>query len=273
MPRRRILLVLLFAAAAVCLAAGVVVTVANYRSENAGVDRRQAELADRTSELANPTPTTLGATPTPSIAAAVPPGATPAVTEPAATTTTPGSPAVTVTTGEVLTTSPAPHSTDINVTDDGAEAAIASPPVPSEGTPVGVLSSPVLGDWQVARGASPATLTGGPGVASDVAIPGQPGVTPIAGHRTSHRGPFRNIPDLPIGGDLTFTRVDGVSIIYTVRAIQVVPVSDLPATLDAPPGDPTASWIALFACSCEDGSPGCVSHRVVAFLEATGRAG
>jgi sortase A len=88
-------------------------------------------------------------------------------------------------------------------------------------------------------------------------MPGEVGNVVVAGHRTSHDAPFRDLDQLVAGDVVEFTTAAGL-IEYTVTGTQIV--------------DPDAIWIVdptdtptatLFACH----PPGSTRQRIVVNLE------
>jgi sortase A len=106
------------------------------------------------------------------------------------------------------------------------------------------------------EGIALSTLDNGPGHWPGTALPGQVGNVVVAGHRTSHSKPFRNIDKLADGDLVTFT-VDGATYNYVVTGHEIVDPSSI-QIVDQTPA-PTAT---LFACH----PPGSVSERYVVHL-------
>ena len=71
------------------------------------------------------------------------------------------------------------------------------------------------------EGIALSTLDNGPGHWPGTAMPGQAGNVVVAGHRTSHSKPFRNIDKLEAGDLVTFT-VDGAVYNYVVTGHEIV---------------------------------------------------
>jgi sortase A len=88
-------------------------------------------------------------------------------------------------------------------------------------------------------------------------MPGDIGNVVVAGHRTSHGAPFRNLDLLVPGDEVLFTTVAGISN-YRVTSVEIVN-PDAIWIVDPTP-TPTAT---LFACH----PPGSVSQRIVVKLE------
>lgn len=99
----------------------------------------------------------------------------------------------------------------------------APPPWPWADTrPVARLSVPALGiDEIVLAGASGRTLAFGPGHLDGTALPGQPGLAVVSGHRDTH---FRFLEKLGRGTLIRIERPDGVWQDYRVAQTRVVNV-------------------------------------------------
>ena len=107
------------------------------------------------------------------------------------------------------------------------------------------------------EGVSLTVLDIGPGHWPGTAMPGHRGNVVVAGHRTSHDRPFRNIDQLVVGDEVVFTTLEG-RFVYEVTGTEVV--------------DPTAIRIieqtdgytaTLFACH----PPGSTKERIVVHLK------
>jgi sortase A len=110
------------------------------------------------------------------------------------------------------------------------------------------------------EGITLSTLDNGPGHWPGTALPGQIGNVVVAGHRTSHSKPFRNIDKLEAGDLVTFT-VDGTAYNYVVTSHEIVDPSAVHIVDQTP--EPTAT---LFACH----PPGSVAERYVVHLALQG---
>lgn len=81
---------------------------------------------------------------------------------------------------------------------------------PPEGDAVARIELPTIGvDKVVVRGVSVADLRTGPGHYPTTALPGNPGNTSIAGHRTTYGAPFGRIDELVPGDEVVVTGVQG----------------------------------------------------------------
>jgi sortase A len=107
------------------------------------------------------------------------------------------------------------------------------------------------------EGIALSTLDNGPGHWPGTAMPGQVGNVVVAGHRTSHSKPFRNIDKLTEGDTVTFT-VGGQAYNYVVTGHEIVDPTAIQIVDQTT--DPTAT---LFACH----PPGSVSERYVVHLK------
>ncbi len=97
---------------------------------------------------------------------------------------------------------------------------VTAPPMapPPEGDPLGVISIPRIDlDKVIVEGVSKADLKKGPGHYPSTPLPGQPGNSGIAGHRTTYGAPFNRIDELVPGDEITVTTVQG-EFVYEVIA-------------------------------------------------------
>ncbi len=106
------------------------------------------------------------------------------------------------------------------------------------------------------EGIALSTLDRGPGHWPGTAMPGQIGNVVVAGHRTSHSKPFRNIDKLEEGDLVTFT-VGAATYNYVVTGHEIVDPSAIHIVDQT--AEPTAT---LFACH----PPGSVAERYVVHL-------
>jgi sortase A len=118
------------------------------------------------------------------------------------------------------------------------------------GSAVGQISIPRIGaSYALVKGTGTAELEKGPGVYSrtsypQTAFPGIPGVTAIAGHRTTFLAPFRHIDALRPGDHITIT-MPYASFGYTVVRARIVPPGDVHAAVDPGPG----TQLVLSSCN------------------------
>jgi sortase A len=107
--------------------------------------------------------------------------------------------------------------------------------------PVARLSVPARGiDLIVLAGASGRTLAFGPGHLDGTALPGEPGVSVIGGHRDTHLAFLR---DLAPGSEVAIERADGRRIAYRVAEARIAD-----ARTDAIDADAPASRLILVTC-------------------------
>ena len=88
------------------------------------------------------------------------------------------------------------------------------------------------------------SLAKGPGHYSGTALPGQPGTTGIAGHRTTYGAPFRHIDALRRGDAITVTMPYG-RFVYRVEGLKIVKPSDAAVLQSA---TATTPRLVLTAC-------------------------
>lgn len=169
------------------------------------------------------------------------------------------------TTARATTTSTTSTTTTVTST-TLAPTTVVTLPVPAAPPPpraeeayveLGTIEIPKIGVGKtLLEGISLNTLDLGPGHWPGTAMPGQLGNAVIAGHRTSHDKPFRNIDQLVPGDEVIFTTADG-RFVYLVTGTTIVAPDAMyiiDQTLDA-----TAT---LFACH----PPGSTKQRIVVSL-------
>ncbi len=123
---------------------------------------------------------------------------------------------------------------------------------------LGTISIPALGvDRTLHQGISLYNIDRGPSHWPGTAEPGELGNVVIAGHRTTHGGPFRNLDQLVDGDEIIFT-VDDESFVYRVVGTEVVLPSGLHIVEQT-----EAHTATLFACH----PPGSAEFRYVVHLE------
>ncbi|MBI5105180.1 MAG: class E sortase [Solirubrobacterales bacterium] len=97
------------------------------------------------------------------------------------------------------------------------------------GDAVARLRIPAIGvDKVVVKGSAPEDLRKGPGFYDEVALPGVPGTTAIAGHRTTYGAPFRRLDDVD-RGDRVVLELPYGRFTYRVERTRIV--------------DPSALWV------------------------------
>lgn len=107
-----------------------------------------------------------------------------------------------------------------------------APPMapPPQGEPVGIISIPRIDlEKVIVEGVSKADLKKGPGHYPGTPLPGNPGNSGIAGHRTTYGAPFNRIDELSPGDEVTISTPQG-QFVYEV----------IPA-----PGQTTQAWYTV----------------------------
>jgi sortase A len=129
---------------------------------------------------------------------------------------------------------------------------------------VGGIEIPAIGVQKTMyEGVSLTVLDIGPGHWPGTALPGHRGNVVVAGHRTSHDRPFRNIDALVPGDEVVFTTLEG-RFAYEVTSTEVV-TPDAIRIID----QPDAYAATLFACH----PPGSTKERIVVHLTMRQPAG
>ena len=96
------------------------------------------------------------------------------------------------------------------------------PPPPPEGAALAIIKIPKIGvEKAVVQGVALSDLKKGPGHYPQTAMPGQPGNSAIAGHRTTYGAPFFEVDKLEAGDPIFVTTGQG-SFRYEVREKKVV---------------------------------------------------
>ena len=94
-----------------------------------------------------------------------------------------------------------------------------------KGQPIGRIIMPRIRKSLVfVEGTDTASLRTGPGHYPDTPLPGAPGTTAIAGHRTTYGAPFRNVDKLRKGDEIRVEMPYG-RFTYEVERTQIVPPS------------------------------------------------
>ena len=115
-----------------------------------------------------------------------------------------------------------------------------------EGTPVARLRIESIGlDWTVVEGVTSAALEDGPGHFPESPMPGQYGNAAIAGHRTTHGEPFRNLDRVEPGDLIEITTLDGI-FTYVVTGSEIVLPTEYSRVV--PTTDPTNATLVLATC-------------------------
>jgi sortase A len=98
---------------------------------------------------------------------------------------------------------------------------------PLKGDAIARIDLPSIGVSEyVVEGTDVASLRKGPGHYPDTPLPGDPGTTAIAGHRTTYGAPFRKIDQLRRGQRIDIDMPDG-RFIYRVERTKIVDDQDL----------------------------------------------
>jgi sortase A len=98
---------------------------------------------------------------------------------------------------------------------------------PLKGDAIARIRIPAIGvDDYVVEGTDTGSLRKGPGHYPETPLPGDPGTTAIAGHRTTYGAPFREIDKLKRGDRIVLDMPDG-RFIYRVTRTKIVDDSDL----------------------------------------------
>jgi sortase A len=98
---------------------------------------------------------------------------------------------------------------------------------PLKGDAIAKIMIPSIGvSKYVVQGTDVDSLRKGPGHYPETPLPGEPGTTAIAGHRTTYGAPFRHIDEVQRGEPITIDMPDG-RFIYRVQGTKVVDDQDL----------------------------------------------
>ena len=83
-------------------------------------------------------------------------------------------------------------------------------PIPEPGDPIGRIEIPRIGvDFIMVQSVDLRYLQSGPGHFPQTPLPGQPGNSAFAGHRTTYKAPFNRIDELEPGDPITVTTLQG----------------------------------------------------------------
>ena len=83
-------------------------------------------------------------------------------------------------------------------------------PIPQPGDPIGRIEIPRIGvDFIMVQNVDLKYLQSGPGHFPQTPLPGQPGNSAFAGHRTTYKAPFNRIDELAPGDIITVTTLQG----------------------------------------------------------------
>lgn len=126
--------------------------------------------------------------------------------------------------------------------------------VPAAGEPVVKLTIPKLGlDTIVLSGTGQSVLKLGPGHYRETPLPGEPGNSAVAGHRTMYGQPFRHLDKLVAGDEIVAVTAVG-RFVYRVVEVKSVLPTDVGVV-----GPTTESILTLTACD----PPGSAARRLV----------
>lgn len=113
-------------------------------------------------------------------------------------------------------------------------APVAAPPPVPDGEAIAVIRIPRIGlEKRVVEGVALGDLKKGPGHYRDTPLPGQPGNSAIAGHRTTYGAPFYRLDELQPGDRITVATRQG-TFDYEVREQKIVRPSEV-SVLDPTP--------------------------------------
>jgi sortase A len=133
---------------------------------------------------------------------------------------------------------------------------------PLKGDAIAQITIPAIGVSEyVVEGTDTANLRKGPGHYPETPLPGEPGTTAIAGHRTTYGAPFRNIDQLKRGELITLDMPDG-RFVYRVEETKIVDDQDL-SVLDK------VGYQRLMLSACHPLYS--AAERVIAFARLTRR--
>lgn len=121
---------------------------------------------------------------------------------------------------QTLIASPPTTKDAVTNVDDTSMPQIDTPNRPNSALALLEIPSASVADV-VVNGATVSALRHGPGHITGTALPGQPGNSAIAGHRTSYGAPFADLDDVEIGDDVRVTTRDG-RFTYTVNDVRIV---------------------------------------------------
>ena len=129
-----------------------------------------------------------------------------------------------VATVEDTTTTTAPAEPDAPAETPAATETLPPPPPPADGDAVAHLRIPAIDvDKIVVEGVQVSDLKRGPGHYPDSPLPGQPGNSAIAGHRTTYGAPFNRLDELEEGDEILVTTTQGAFRYEVQRQLVVNP--------------------------------------------------
>lgn len=127
-----------------------------------------------------------------------------------------------------------------------APTTTAVPTLPlNEGDVLGRIEIPAIGvDWIAVHGVRTEDIDRGPGHFPGTPLPGEPGNSAFAGHRTTHGAPFYRIDEL-VDGDSIFVTTPAGRFEYRVFDQMIVDATD---TWVIETGDPDVAVLTLISC-------------------------
>jgi LPXTG-site transpeptidase (sortase) family protein len=93
--------------------------------------------------------------------------------------------------------------------------------------PFKILIPKIGVEWIVHEGTDTASLKHGPGHYPGTALPGEPSLCVIAGHRTTYGAPFNRVDKLEVGDEIILQSANSDSFVYTVTAKAEVKPNDV----------------------------------------------
>jgi sortase A len=106
----------------------------------------------------------------------------------------------------------------------GPPATAPTTAAPAEGEPIGDIRIPVIGLNQVVvEGTNTPDLRKGPGHYTGTPLPGQPGNSAVAGHRTTYGHPFYNLDSVKVGDPIVLTTLQGIFVYDATKSFVVSP--------------------------------------------------
>ena len=98
---------------------------------------------------------------------------------------------------------------------------------PNKKIPFKILIPKINVEWIVHEGTDTASLKRGPGHYTGTALPGDPSLCVIAGHRTTYGAPFNSVDRLVIGDEIILQSAKNENFVYIVTGNAVVKSNDI----------------------------------------------
>ena len=98
---------------------------------------------------------------------------------------------------------------------------------PAKKVPFKILIPKIGVEWIVHEGTDIASLKRGPGHYPGTALPGEPSLCVIAGHRTTYGAPFNRVDKLEIGDEIILQSANSDSFVYAVTGKAEVKPNDV----------------------------------------------